>query len=52
MINALLDKSLDYEWELSHGGKREKHEIIIDKDMCLNRYSDIINDKLDLVNGI
>ena len=51
-INALLDKSLDYAWELSHGGNREKHEIIIDKDMCLNRYSDIINDKLDLVNGI
>ena len=51
-INALLDKSLDYAWELSHGGNREKHEIIIDKDMCLNRYSDIINDKLDLVTGI
>ena len=51
-INALLDKSLDYAWELSHGGNREKHEIIIDKDMCLNRYSDIINDKLELVNGI
>ena len=51
-INALLDKSLDYAWELSHGGNREKHELIIDKDMCLNRYSDIINDKLDLVNGI
>ena len=50
--NALLDKSLDYAWELSHGGNREKHEITIDKDMCLNRYSDIINDKLDLVNGI
>ena len=51
-INALLDKSLDYAWELSHGGNREKHEIIIDKDMCLNRYSDIINDKLELVNRI
>ena len=51
-INALLHKSLDYAWELSHGENREKHEIIIDKDMCLNRYSDIINDKLDLVNGI
>ena len=48
----MLDKSLDYAWELSHGGNREKHEIIIDKDMCLNIYSDIINDKLDLVNGI
>ena len=51
-INALLDKSLDYAWELSHGGNREKHEIIIDKDKCLNRYSDIINDKLGLVNEI
>ena len=48
----MLDKSLDYAWELSQGGNREKHEIIIDKDMCLNIYSDIINDKLDLVNGI
>ena len=51
-INALLDKSLEYAWELSHGGNRKKHEITIDKDMCLNRYSDIINDKLDLVNEI
>ena len=52
MINALFDKSLDYPLELSHGGNREKREITIDKDMCLNRYSDIINDKLDLVNEI
>ena len=53
-INALLDKSLDYAWELSHGGNREKHEITIDKDkdMYVNRYTDIINDKLDLVNEI
>ena len=53
-INALLDKSLDYAWELSHSGNREKHEITIDKDkdMYVNRYTDIINDKLDLVNEI
>ena len=57
-INALLDKSLDYALELSHGGNREKHEITIDKDkdkvkdMHVNRYTDIKNDKLDLVNEI
>ena len=53
-INALLDKSLDYAWELSHGGNREKHEITIDKDndMHGNRYTDIMNDKLDLVHEI
>ena len=53
-INALLDKSLDYAWELSHSGNREKHEITIDKDkdMYVNRYADIINDKLDVVNEI
>ena len=53
-INALLDKSLDYAWELSHGGNREKHEITIDKDkdMYVNRYTEIINDKLDLFNEI
>ena len=43
-INA-LHESLDYAWELSHGGNREKHEILIDKEMCLNKYSDIINNK-------
>ena len=50
----MLDKSLDYAWELSHSGNREKHEITIDKDkdMYVNRYTDIINDKLDLVNEI
>ena len=51
-INALLDKSLDYAWELNHGGNREKHEITIDKDMYVNRFTDIINNKLDLVNEI
>ena len=52
--NSLLDKSLDYAWELSHGGNREKHEITIDKDkdMYVNRYTEIINDKLDLFNEI
>ena len=50
----MLDKSLDYAWELSHSGNREKHEITIDKDkdMYVNRYADIINDKLDVVNEI
>ena len=51
-INALIDKSLDYAWELSHDGIREKHGITVDKDMYVNRYTDIINDKLDLVNEI
>ena len=52
--NSLLDKSLHYAWELSHGGNREKHEITIDKDkdMYVNRYTEIINDKLDLFNEI
>ena len=50
----MFDKSLDYAWELSHGGNSEKHEITIDKDknMYVNRYSGIISDKLDLVNEI
>ena len=51
-INALIDKSLDYAWELSHDGIREKHEITVDKDMYVNRYTDTINDKLDLLNEV
>ena len=50
-INALLDKSLDYAWKLC-GAKKIKHKVIIDKDMHLDRYINIINDKLDLVNNI
>ena len=50
-INALLDKSLDYAWQVC-GAKKIKHKIINDKDMYLDRYINIINDKLDLVNHI
>ena len=53
-INALLDKSLDYEWKLCHVKKRKEHKIINDedKDTYLDRYTNIVNDKLDLVNQI
>ena len=53
-INALLDKSLDYAWKLCCVKKRKKHEIINDEDknMYLDRYTNIVNDKLDLVNQI
>ena len=50
-INALLDKSLDYAWQVC-GAKKIKHKIINDKDMHLDRYINIIKDKLDLVNHI
>ena len=51
-INALLDKSLDYAWKLCCVKKRKKHMIINDenKDTYLDRYTNIVNDKLDLVN--
>ena len=53
-INALLDKSLDYAWKLCHVKKRKEHKIINDedKDTYLDRYTNIVNDKLDLVNQI
>ena len=53
-INALLDKSLDYAWKLCCVKKRKKHKIINDEDknMYLDRYTNIVNDKLDLVNQI
>ena len=51
-INALFDKSLDYAWKLCDAKKIKKHKIIIDKDMHSDRYINIINDKLDLVNHI
>ena len=53
-INALLDKSLDYAWKLCCVKKRKKHKIINDedKDTYLDRYTNIVNDKLDLVNQI
>ena len=53
-INALLDKSLDYAWKLCSVKKRKLHKIINDedKDTYFDRYTNIVNDKLDLVNQI
>ena len=56
-INVLLDDSLDYVWKTIYGGNREKHEKInIDKnkdiDGYVSKYTDIVNDKLELVNRI
>ena len=58
-INALLDESLEYVWKRIHAENREKHEITnidIDKDNDIDghvsMYTDIINDKLKLVNRI
>ena len=48
-INALLDESLDYIWNMIYGKNRKKNEINnidIDKDM------DIVNDKSELVNKL
>ena len=42
-INALLDKSLDYAWQVC-GAKKIKHKIINDKDMHLDRYINIIKE--------
>ena len=54
-INVLLDDSLNYVWKTIHGENREKHEKInIDKnkdiDGYVSKYTDIVNDKLELVN--
>ena len=56
-INTLLGESLDYVWKMVYDGNREKHEKIdIDKDKDIDgyvsKYTDIINDKLELVNRI
>ena len=54
-INTLLDESLGYIWKMIFLENREKHEKInIDKDIdgYVSMYSDIINDKLELVNRI
>ena len=56
-INTLLDESLGYIWKMIFLENREKHEKInIDKDKDMDgyvsMYSDIINDKLELVNRI
>ena len=56
-INALLDESLDCVWKMIYGENREKHEKInIDKHKDIvgyvSKYTDIVNDKLELVNVI
>ena len=56
-INILIDGSLDYVWKLVYDENREKYKInniVIDKDKDIDgyvsKYSDIVNDKLELVN--
>ena len=58
-INALLDESLDYIWNMIYGKNRKKNEINnidIDKDKDIDeyvsKYMDIVNDKSELVNKI
>ena len=56
-INVLLDEALDSVWETFYGKNREKHERInIDKykdiDEYVIKYTNIVNDKLELVNRI
>ena len=53
----MQDESLDYVWKTIYGDNREKHEKInIDKDKDIDgyvsMYTDIINDKLEMVNRI
>ena len=53
----MLDEALGSIWKMIFLENREKHEKInIDKDKdidgCVSMYSDIINDKLELVNRI
>ena len=53
----LLDEVLDYVWKTLYGKNREKHERInIDKykdiDGYVSKYTNIVNDKLELVNRI
>ena len=56
-INMLLYEALDYVWKTLQGKNREKHERInIDKykdiDGYVSKYTNIVNDKLELVNRI
>ena len=56
-ISTLLDQSFDYVQKMIYGENREKHETInIDKDKDIDgyvsMYTDIVNDKLELVNRI
>ena len=53
----LLDEALDYVWKIFYGKSREKHEKInIDKDKDIDehvsKYTNIVNDKLELVKRI
>ena len=56
-INVLLHEVLDYVWKTFYVKNREKHERInIDKykdiDGYVSKYTNIVNDKLELVNRI
>ena len=58
-INPLVDELIDRVWLMIYNKKREKNEIInigIDKDKdvedYVNIYNEIVDDKLELVNGI
>ena len=58
-INELLDESLDYVWNMIYSENREKNEISNmdidmnnDNDRYVSKYSNIVNDKSDLVNKI
>ena len=56
-INVSIDEALDYVWKTFYGKNREKHETInIDKDKDIDgyvsKYTNIVNNKLELVNRI
>ena len=58
-INELLDEALDRAWKAFYDKNRESHEkIVINKYRCrciyeyISKYTDIIYDKLELVNRI
>ena len=58
-INPLVNESIDRVWSMIYNKKREKNEIIntgIDKDKDIdgyvNIYDEIVDDKLEFVNGI
>ena len=50
-INLLLDESINYEWKLSKGVNRKKCELNMTYTLDIDSYTDIINDKLEIVNG-
>ena len=51
-INLLLDKSIKYAWKLSKGVNRKKCELNMTYTLDIDSYTNIINDKLEIVNGI